>query len=131
MTNDYGRFPLSRTGGYRRYSVEDWLKEQGVQVLYSSAEVGRVFGHSDHWLHQMKRENKLVTATGEPIEPFEEVPYPRGVGRAFRWSAPQVRVLAISLYNSGTINYKKLKAVVRQTMLDEDRMFHNFGGGPV
>ena len=130
MTNDYRRYPLSRTGGPRRYSVEDWLKENGVEVHYSSAEVAVIFGYAKHWVHQMKREGKLVTATGEPIEPTE-VPYPKGVGRAYRWTAPQVRTLAISLYNSGTISYKKLKHVVRETMLDEDRMFNTFGKGPL
>ena len=98
--------------------------------MYSSAEVAKVFGYSKYWVHQMKREGKLVTATGEPIEPAV-VPYPKGVGRAHRWTAKQVRTLAISLYNSGTINYKKLKSVVRQTMLDEDAMFKTFGEGPI
>lgn len=130
MTNQYRRFPQSRTGGYRRYSVEDWLRENGVEVHYSSAEVAVIFGYAKHWVHQMKREGKLVTATGEPIEPTE-VPYPKGVGRAYRWTASQVRTLAISLYNSGTIGYKDLKKVVRQTMLDEDDMFKTLGEGPV
>ena len=130
MTNTYWRYPQSRTGGHRRYSVEDWLQENGVEVMYSSAEVAKVFGYSKYWVHQMKREGKLVTATGEPIEPAV-VPYPKGVGRAHRWTAKQVRTLAISLYNSGTINYKKLKSVVRQTMLDEDAMFKTFGEGPI
>lgn len=130
MTNGYWRYPQSRTGGYRRYSVEDWLKENGVEVHYSSAQVSEIFGYTKHWIHQMKREGKLVTPTGEPIEPAE-VPYPKGVGRAYRWTAAQVRTLAISLYNSGTIGYKDMKKVVRQTMLDEDDMFKTFGGGPI
>lgn len=130
MTNGYRRYPQSRTGGYRRYSVEDWLKENGVEVMYSSSEVAVIFGYAKHWVHQMKREGKLVTATGEPIEPAV-VPYPKGVGRAYRWTAPQVRTLAISLYNSGTIGYKVLKKVVRQTMLDEDDMFKTLGEGPI
>lgn len=98
--------------------------------MYSSREVAKVFGYSRYWVHQMKREGKLVTATGEPIEPAV-VPYPKGVGRAHRWTAKQVRKLAISLYNSGTISYKDLKEVVRKTMLDEDRMFNTFGKGPL
>lgn len=130
MTNDYHRFPLSRTGGYRRYSVEDWLKEAGVEVTYSSAEVSQLFGYSKPWIHQMKIEGKWIDATGAPIEPTE-VPYSRGTGRAFRWTSQEARTLAISLYNSGTINYKKLKSVVRQTMLDEDAMFKTFGEGPI
>lgn len=130
MTNGYRRFPRSRTGGYRRYSVEDWLLEAGVEVTYSSAEVSALFGYSRVWIHQMKLEEKWVTATGEPIEP-KEVPYPKGNGKAYRWTAPQVRTLAIALYNSGTINYKILKKVVRQTMLDEDDMFKTLGAGPI
>lgn len=130
MTNKYRRYPSSRTGGYRRYSVEDWLQENGVEVTYSSGQVSQMFGYVSHWVHQMKIEGKWIDATGAPIEP-REVPYSRGNGRAYRWTSKQVRVLAISLYNNGTIDYKTLKKVVRQTMLDEDDMFKTFGEGPV
>lgn len=130
MTNQYRRYPQSRTGGYRRYSVEDWLKENGVEVTYSSKEVSEIFGYSRFWIHQMKLEGKWIDAKGEPIEP-SSVPYPKGTGRAYRWTSQQVRTLAISFYNSGTIDYKTLKKVVRRTMLDEDDMFKTFGEGPV
>lgn len=129
MSNRAKRYPSSRTGGYRRYSVEDWLKENGVEVTYSSKEVSEIFGYSRFWIHQMKIEGKWIDATGAPIEPAE-VPYPRGTGRAYRWTAAQVRTLAISLYNSGSIDYRTLKKVVKKTMLDEDDMFKTFGKGP-
>lgn len=115
------RLPENRSGGLKKYATEDYLLEGNVQVLFSSAEVSKLFGRTDRtWLAQYRRRGILLDKEGKTIEPI------RFNARKVMWTTEHIRDIAICLYARDLISFDMMKSAVRKALVAEDDLTHRF-----
>ncbi len=77
--------------------------------FYSTGEVARIFGKSDHWVSRGLRENVFTYPDGSPIEPIRI-----GQGGRRRFTVPVLCEMARSCYRRGTLTEQQLASLLAE-----------------
>lgn len=77
--------------------------------FYSTGEVARIFGKSDHWVSRGLRENVFTHPDGSPIEPIRI-----GRGGRRRFTVPVLCEMARSCYRRGTLTEQQLASLLAE-----------------
>lgn len=99
---------------------EPVLRDEGIEVTYSTGQVASMFGKTRQWVLHYHHIGGWVDGKGKPVVPGQDE---RG---RYIWQPDDVKNIAVVCYKRRTLTMDELKRVIRRLLRDQSHLDNRF-----